>query len=156
MVMQTLPISETERRILESYQKGFPLSPRPFLDVANAVGVTEDEVIRTLKHLTDYAVVSRVGPVFRPHGVGVSTLAAMRVPADRLAQVADLVSAYEEVNHNYEREHPINLWFVVTAPDADAMARVLDDIESRTGLDVLDLPLVQAYHIDLGFALAWN
>lgn len=77
----------------------------------------------------------------------------MTVPAARLDQVAARVSARPEVNHNYEREHPINLWFVAAAADTAAVARVLRELEAETGLAVLDLPLVTAYHIDLGFDL---
>ena len=63
------------------------------------------------------------------------------------------VSAYDEVNHNYAREHAYNLWLVVVAPDAARLRVVLDDIAARTGLPVLELPLERAYHIDLGFRL---
>lgn len=96
---------------------------------------------------------SRVGPVFKPNRLGASTLAAMAVPRERLQDVADLVSSYAEVNHNYEREHAFNLWFVVTAEDEPAVNRVLDKIRRRTGIAVMDLPLVDAFHIDLGFPL---
>jgi len=27
---------------------------------------------------------------------------------------------------------------------------------AETGIDVLDLPMVEDYHLDLGFALTWN
>ena len=66
------------------------------------------------------------------------------------------MSAYPEVNHNYEREHELNLWFVATAPDRDRLTRVLREIESRTGLEVLDLPMVEDYFINLGFPLQWT
>ena len=77
----------------------------------------------------------------------------MAVPRDRLDAVANLVSEYEEVNHNYEREHAFNLWFVVTARDEQAVADVLADVRRRTGIAVMDLPLLEAFHIDLGFPL---
>ena len=41
----------------------------------------------------------------------------MAVPPARLEAVAARVSAEPAVNHNYEREHDLNLWFVVAAPD---------------------------------------
>ena len=92
--------------------------------------------------------------MFAPHGAGWSTLAAMAVPAHRLEEVAALVSARPEVNHNYEREHRINLWFVVAAPTEARVGEVLRGIEAATGLPVLDLPLVESYRLDLGFALS--
>ena len=78
----------------------------------------------------------------------------MRVPPERLAEVADLVTGYSEVNHNYEREHAFNLWFVVTAPSRQEVMEVLADIAARSGLQVLDLPLEQPYRVDLGFPIS--
>ena len=75
------------------------------------------------------------------------------MPGERLADVAGWISTLPEVNHNYEREHRYNLWFVVTAADAQRLGEVLHRIESRTGLRVLRLPLLEEFHIDLGFPL---
>ena len=110
-------------------------------------------MLRRLATLRRHGVVSRVGPVFAPGRIGASTLAAMAVPPARLESVAACVNRYRAVNHNYEREHAINLWFVLAAPAADELDGVLADIRRRTGLEVLDLRLERAYHIDLGFPL---
>ncbi|KAF0118678.1 MAG: AsnC family transcriptional regulator [Rhodospirillaceae bacterium] len=155
--MTRIPLNPVERRLVDSFQRNFPLIPRPFRILAETLRLTEGEVLHTLGQLAKAAgVVNRVGPVFRPHGIGSSTLAALRVPPERLEAVAACVSAYEEVNHNYEREHTFNLWFVITAATPDRLARVLEDIAHRTGCEMLNLPLVHAHHIDLGFPLAWN
>lgn len=65
--------------------------------------------------------------------------------------MAGIVNQFEQVNHNYAREHEYNLWFVVTANDAVALEYTLMEIELLTGLPVLVLPMEAAYHIDLGF-----
>ncbi len=145
-----------DRRLLDDFQSGIPLAPRPFALMAEQLGVAEAEVIARLQRLTEAGAVSRVGPVFRPRQVGASTLAAMAVPPERLAEVATLVNGFPEVNHNYEREHDFNLWFVLTAPDQTRLEQVLDEIGRRAGLPVLDLPMLAEYHIDLGFPLQWT
>jgi len=151
-----LGYSPREQRLLNDFQQGLPLTPRPFLAMAEHLGVSEDEVINGLRDLQEQGVVTRVGPVFRPNRVGVSTLAAMAVPVPRLLEVADLVSAYHEVNHNYQREHRFNLWFVVNAPDRERLDEILTEIEARTGIGVLDLPMLEDYFIDLGFDIQWR
>jgi len=145
--------TEFDRRLLNDFQHDFPLTPAPYADIARELGVTEDEVIARLRELKQAGAVSRVGAVVRPNTVGVSTLAAMAVPPDRLEAVARLVSGYTEVNHNYEREHRLNLWFVAQAPDAARLQALLDEIAARSGYEVLSFPLVEDYHIDLGFDL---
>jgi DNA-binding Lrp family transcriptional regulator len=151
-----LGLDEVDRRLLNDYQDGFPLVARPFAQVAGRLGVDEAEVIARLERLRDAGALSRVGPVFHPRRVGASTLAAMAVPPERLVEVAALISGYSEVNHNYEREHRLNLWFVLTASDEDRLAAVMAEIEGRTGIQVLDLPMLEEYHIDLGFPLQWT
>jgi DNA-binding Lrp family transcriptional regulator len=149
-------LSELDRRLLNDFQQDFPLSPTPYADIARSLGVTEEEVLARLAAFKRDGTVSRVGAVVRPNTVGVSTLAAMAVPPEKLEAVAAIVSGYTEVNHNYEREHRMNLWFVATAPDAVRLHAVLDEITIRTGYEVSSFPLVEDYHIDLGFDLRWN
>ncbi len=152
----TAALSELEKRLLDAYQHGFPLTPNPYGDIARELGSDEQTVIATRRRLKDRGLISRIGAVVTPHKAGWSTLAAMAVPPDRLEAVAALVSDFTEVNHNYEREHRLNLWFVVIGPDVAHVRSVLRDIEARTGLTVLDLPLVEAFRLDLGFSLQWD
>ena len=115
-----------------------------------------DELLAILGDLVDRGVVSRVGAVVEPNTAGASTLAAMAVPAWALEEVARLVSAIPEVNHNYEREHRLNLWFVVAGRDRARVEQVLRQIEFQTSLAVVELPLLEAYHLDTGFAVQWS
>ena len=149
-------LTELERRLLDRYQQGLPLSATPYADMAAALDVDEADVLVALQHLQRLGVVSRVGPVFRPHAVGASTLAAMTVPEERLEEVAAIVSSFAAVNHNYEREHRFNLWFVATAADAKELEQVLESIEFLTNIKVMPLPMIEDYHIDLGFDLRWT
>jgi DNA-binding Lrp family transcriptional regulator len=145
-----------DRQLLNDFQHGFPLAPRPFAALGERLGVGEALVLARLTALRDAGSVSRVGAVFRPHAVGASTLAAMAVPPEELERVATLVSARPEVNHNYQRDHRLNLWFVVCAANRAEVAEVLDEIERATGIVALDLPLLEDFHIDLGFGLSWT
>lgn len=145
-----------DRRLLDEYQHDLPLEPRPFAAIGRQLGISEDEVIRRLNHLRGQGAVSRVGAVVRPGAAGASTLAAMAVPPAALERVAALVSGYAQVNHNYQRDHRLNLWFVVAGATGDDVRAVLDDIAARTGLAVLDLPMLEDFHIDLGFGLQWT
>jgi DNA-binding Lrp family transcriptional regulator len=149
-------LSSLERELIDHYQRGFPLTERPYRAMAERLAVSEAEVIAALERLAARGVLSRVGAIVSPHRIGWSTLAAMSVPASQLEAVATLVGGYEAVNHVYEREHALNLWFVVTAGTRDRVAAVLGEIARRTSLEVLDLPLEAAHHIDLGFAIQWN
>ncbi|MBF8270192.1 MAG: heme d1 biosynthesis transcriptional regulator [Gammaproteobacteria bacterium] len=151
-----LGLSQLDKQLLNNFQKEFPVTSAPFAEIAARLGTDETTVLHRLEILRKKGYISRIGPVFKANGIGISLLAALAVPADRLSAVADLISSYEEVNHNYEREHHFNLWFVLTAQNIDRLDRVISEIEQRTGLPVLQLPLLEDYHIDLGFELQWQ
>jgi DNA-binding Lrp family transcriptional regulator len=146
-------VDAADLAFVNAWQRGFPLCPRPFEEIGLSSHLSEGEVIGRFKKLKSAGVIDRVGPVFRPNTVGVSTLAAIAVPRDRLAHVAAQVSAQPGVNHNYERENAFNLWFVVTAPNASALQWRISCIEYATGLAVAQMPLLEEFHIDLGFDL---
>ncbi|MCB1903592.1 MAG: Lrp/AsnC family transcriptional regulator [Gammaproteobacteria bacterium] len=150
---QRVQLNDLEKRLLDAFQKGLPLSPTPYRDMAENLGTSEALVLQILQRLQEAGVISRIGPVFKPKRIGASTLAAMSIPAEKLDQVAAVISSYHEVNHNYEREHEYNLWFVVTACSSARLEEVLKEMEHATGYPILNLPLIKQHHIDLGFPL---
>lgn len=149
------PMGVLDFSLLNDYQRDFPLVAQPFAEIGQRLGVDETIVISAFGSLHQRGLTSRIGAVFRPNVVGVSALAALAVPAARLEQVAACVSALPEVNHNYAREHHFNLWFVVTASSAQVLSHTFQKIEAACDCGtVLILPLLEQFHIDLGFGLA--
>jgi len=145
--------SALEFRLLNEFQRDFPLCPAPFAELAARLGVGKRTVLTGLEKLRREGKISRVGAVFAPKRIGASTLAAMAVPAQQLEAVAAAVNRFPEVNHNYEREHRYNLWFVVTAASEGRLQATLGAIEKAAGHPLLALPLLEEFHIDLGFPL---
>lgn len=140
-------------RLLNEGQRGFPLVERPFQALAERFGVTEAEVLQACAQELQRGAISRIGGVWAPGVGGAALLCAMAVPAERLEAVAANVSAHPGVNHNYEREHRLNLWFVITGTGAESLDQALAAIEADTGLAVVRLKMVRPYRIDLGFDL---
>lgn len=146
-------LAEPALQLFNRFQRDFPLVARPYAEIGRSQGLSEAEVIEICRSGLNRGLISRIGAVLAPRRIGASTLAAMSVPAERLDDIAALVSAQPCVNHNYEREGHLNLWFVVTAPDAPTRRATLAGIEAASGLPVLSMPLLEEYHIDLGFDL---
>ena len=146
-------LDATGFRLLNEWQRDFPLEPRPFARIAQAVGAAEEDVIAAYRDLSAQGLVSRVGAVFAPRRLGASALAALAAPPERLEEVAARVTREPAINHNYQREHRYNLWFVVTAASRAQLEEVVAGIERDTGCAVIVLPLEEEFHIDLGFDL---
>ncbi|WP_454762785.1 siroheme decarboxylase subunit beta [Cupriavidus campinensis] len=143
-----------ERQLYNQIQRNFPLQPRPFQSVADAHGMSEQAVLGLLARDLGAGRISRIGAVFAPNTIGVSTLAALKVEPAWLDHVAARVSAHAAVSHNYARVgHAYNLWFVAGARLRDELDAVLAAIGAEAGQRPLDLMLEREYHIDLGFPL---
>lgn len=143
---------DPDMRLLDLWQHGFPLAPRPYALLGERVGLGEGAVLARFRRWRREGVVSRIGPVLH-QSCFASALVGMQVPASRLDQVAAYVTGLAEVNHNYEREHALNLWFVAACRSPDALTRLLARIGADTGCEPLPLPMEAGYHIDLGFSL---
>ncbi len=148
-----MKLSDQDRKLLNKIQKNFPLHPEPFKLLAEELAISEQEILLRLQELESQQAISRFGAVFNHHRVGSSTLAALAVPEQEIEEVAAFVNTFVEVNHNYQREHDYNLWFVVNATDQSGVERVLDKIAAKFDYPLLNLPMVKGYHIDLGFPL---
>jgi len=150
-------IDAVDAALIDEYQSGFPVEPRPFERVARdiaaetGVDVDADGILDRVRDLRERGVFRRFGAVLNPPVIGSSTLAAVRAPEDRFDEVAEVINGYRQVNHNYRRDHEWNQWFVVTAGSRETRDAILAEIEERTGCAVLALPMLTDYYIDLEF-----
>ncbi|SFR51958.1 siroheme decarboxylase subunit beta [Halogeometricum limi] len=144
-------LDEVDATLIDEYQSGFPVVERPFGALADELGVSEDEALDRVRRLRERGVFRRFGAVLNPPVIGSSTLAAVSAPEERFEEVAEVINGYRQVNHNYRRDHEWNMWFVVTAGSRGKRDEILADIEDRTGLSVLNLPMLTDYYIDLEF-----
>ncbi|MCA0872479.1 AsnC family transcriptional regulator [Seohaeicola saemankumensis] len=139
--------------LLDNWQRDFPLVNRPFARIATDLEIDEAEVITRLKRMKKAGRITRVGATCAPNTVSASTLAAVAAPHRALDRVAQIIGAEPGVNHSYERENDLNLWFVATGPDRTHIDKTLDRITELTGLRVFDFPLVRPFNVDLGFRM---
>lgn len=149
-------LNELQKKLLNDFQRDFPHSATPYAEIAQKLNVNENEVLQALQALSEQKFISRIGAIIPPNQIGVSTLAAISVPESELKNVAEKVSYFPEVNHNYERENALNLWFVVIANNAAHLNNVIEQIEQKTGYNVLRFPLEKEFFIDLSFKLDLN
>jgi DNA-binding Lrp family transcriptional regulator len=144
------PLDALDRALIDRLQDGIALAERPFAPIAAELGIDEDTLLARLAALLARGTLSRFGPLYNAAAFGGAvTLAALAVPAARYERVAALVNAHPEVAHNYARDHALNMWFVLAAERAADIERVLREIESETGLPVLNLPKLDEYFLDL-------
>ncbi len=145
-------LDDTDRRIINTYQGGFPVSPEPFKDAARALGLEEEDFMERIRRMLDQGILTRFGPMYHAEKLGGGlTLAAIKVPEDRFEEVNTIVNALPEVAHNYAREHALNMWFVLATETPEGIAEAIERIEVATGLPVYNMPKKKEFFIGLRF-----
>jgi DNA-binding Lrp family transcriptional regulator len=143
-------MDDVDRAIVNRLQHGIDVCARPFAPVAAELGIGEAELVSRVAGLLADGKLSRFGPMYNAAAMGGAfTLAAMSVPEADFERAVALVNAHPEVAHNYEREHALNMWFVLACERPEDIGRVIADIERETGRAVLDLPKLDEYFLDL-------
>lgn len=149
-VAATRTPDEIERRLINALQGDFPLVERPYAAVGAMLGLDEEAVIARLRGLLEAGVLTRFGPMFQVERMGGAfCLAAMAVPDADWARVVDRVNAFPEVAHNYQREHTLNMWFVLATAHPEGIAEVSARIERATGLAVHCFPKAREYFVEM-------
>ncbi len=145
-----MPMDNLDRRIINHLQDGFPICSSPYRQAALQLGVSETELLERIGKLLDKGILSRFGPMYHAEQMGGAlTLAALSVPPQRFEQVAEIVNAFPQVAHNYQRDHKLNMWFVIAVESPEQIQQVIDNIEQKTGLPVYNLPKVNEYYVGL-------
>ncbi|OGB17815.1 MAG: protein nirG [Burkholderiales bacterium RIFCSPLOWO2_12_67_14] len=156
-------LSLDDARLVGFLHGGFPLSDRPFADVAAQLGCSEDAVIQRLQRLLSQGDLTRFGPLFQIERAGGRfVLAAMAVPEERFDAVAKQLDGMAEVAHNYRRESahpgqpgatPLNMWFVLAVESAEQIDPVVARIEAATALPVYAFPKEREFFVELKLPL---
>ena len=143
-------LAAVDRQIIDNLQGEFPICERPYAEVANRLGITEDVLLQRLAQMLADKVLTRFGPMYQIERMGGAfVLAALAAPEDRYDEVTALVNALPQVAHNYRREHALNMWFVLATETQSGIAEALARIERDTGLPVYAFPKEREFFVEM-------
>ncbi len=144
-----------DKTILRALQGNLPIVSKPYDALAERVGIGEAELFSRVQKLVDAGIIRKFGLRIDSQKVGfASTLVAMKVPGDRIDEVAEKLNRYEAVTHNYARDHEYNLWFTVIERDKEALRKTLGELAREVEYeDILDLPVLKKFKIDVKFEI---
>ena len=143
-------MDDLDRAIINHLQGGLQVCERPYLCAADELGISEDALITRLASLLERGILTRIGPLFQIEKTGGAfTLAALHAPVEQFDAIAAKVNALPEVAHNYEREHALNMWFVVATETPEQIGEVIKEIEKNTGCAVFNFPKIKEYFGEL-------
>lgn len=142
--------SHLEKAVINQLQSGIAICERPYLEAAQRLGMSEMELLELLRSLLGQGILTRVGPLFQIERMGGAfTLAALHAPPERFEEVAAVVNALSQVAHNYERDHELNMWFVLACEVPAQIGEVIALIEEKTQCVVKNFPKICEFFVEL-------
>lgn len=150
-----IQLDSIDRKILDIIQTAFPISPRPYLDIASQLGITENDAFARVQALREAQIIRRLGANFQSAKLGFrSTLCAAKVPEDKMDLFVEKVNGTAGVTHNYLRKNEYNIWFTLIASSWDRVCEILGDISQDTGINICNFPAKTLYKIRVDFAIS--
>jgi len=142
-------IDPLDKQLLNEIQWTFPLSGRPYLEIATKQGLGEDDIMRRISSLKRSGLIRQINAIFDTRKLGYkSALVAFAVNKDRLDSVALEVNKHPGVSHNYERDHEFNMWFTLAVPPDGDLKKDLEQMASLDGVIKFRLlPTLKLYKI---------
>ena len=81
---------------------------------------------------------------------------ALRVPEERITEVAHIINQYDNISHNYQRDGEYNVWFTLTAQNDQEIDRILEQLRQKAKVskqDMLNLPTHRRFKINVVFQI---
>lgn len=138
-----------DRKILNEIQWLFPLTDRPFLEIAQRHNTTEIDIMNRISAMKENGLIRQINAIFDTRRLGYkSALIAFAVKSEKLDFVANEVNKHPGVSHNYERNHEFNMWFTLAIPPNSEMKATLHKMASLDGvIKYRLLPTLKMYKI---------
>jgi DNA-binding Lrp family transcriptional regulator len=143
-------LKDEEKILINQLQQGLPITEHPYRELAKQLSLTEQQIVDLIASLLERGILSRFGPMFDiVQSGGAFTLAAMQVPESRFHEVSTIVNRFNQVAHNYKRDHHLNMWFVIGCETVDEIDEVISQIEQQTQLRVYNFPKQEEFYVGL-------
>ncbi|RUM89109.1 MAG: Lrp/AsnC family transcriptional regulator [Thermodesulfatator sp.] len=133
-------LTDLEKRLVDLLSEGLPLTERPYLALAERLGISEEEVLSAIKRLLEKKVIRRVAALIRHNlsGYAGNVMVAWRVPEERVEKVGRALAAHPAVTHCYLRrtapDWPYNLYTMVHAASEEECRRLVAEISQELAL----------------------
>lgn len=128
--------TEDDKEFIRQLQKDLEVVDRPFLAAAQSLGMSEDQIFEKLRYYEEIGVMRRYAAILRHRDVGFTAngMIVWRVPEQRIEEVGDILGAFPQISHCYQRpvyqDWPYNVFSMVhckSIAEAESMAKEIQN-----------------------------
>ena len=108
----TATLDPIDRGIIRATQAGLPLVAEPYAAVAEAVGLTEAQVIARMTAMQDHGIIRRIAVAPNHYALGMTAngMSVWDVADDRISDLGARIGALPYVTHCYQRPRALPDW----------------------------------------------
>ena len=134
-------MTDTQIKIVKALQDGLPLCEEPFREMAEKIGVSQEELLSQLQAWKAEGVIRRLGAILRHHraGYSVNAMAVWSVPNDRIESFGCKAAGFRNVSHCYQRpkfdDFNYNLYTMIHGKSREDCEAAALEISEATGID---------------------
>ena len=133
--------TEQDKDFIRELQKDMEIIDEPFVQAANNLGITEDELFAKMKHYESMGVLRRFAAILRHRQVGFTAngMIVWKVPEGRITSVGEILGSFPQVSHCYERptydDWPYNVFSMIHCKTHDEAHDVAKTIQNQINVD---------------------
>ena len=138
-------LTDLEKTIITMLQTDIPVVKRPFLEMAEKIGITEEQFLNVVKDLDGRGMIRRFGATLKHQksGFKANAMVAWKVDEDRVEKTGNIMATFQEITHCYRRNHApgwkYNLYTMVHASSEDECYALVKRISKAVGEDEYEL-----------------
>ena len=130
-------LSSLDIKIIRKIQEDLPLVPEPYKEIAQEVGITENELINRIQEYCRSGIIRRFGTILNHRNVGfkANAMVVWIVPEDLIKDVSKIMILFPQVSHCYQRSifsgWPYNVFTMVhgeTKQECEKVVKAIADV----------------------------
>jgi len=133
--------TDLEKKIIAAIQEDMAITERPYLEISEKLGISEDTLLETLQSLCERGIIRRYGATLRHQKTGftANAMAAWQVAENRVEEVGNRLASFKQVSHCYRRNPtegwPFNLYTMIHANDEESCRQTARNMSQEAGVE---------------------
>ena len=130
-------LTELEQKIIASIQEDMAITSRPYLKIAEDLGISESELLKNLKDLCDRGVIRRFGATLRHQRTGftANAMVVWNIPSKTIKTFTEHTVTYDAISHCYERLKtpvwPYNIYTMIHGKTRNDTEQIIADLAAH-------------------------
>jgi DNA-binding Lrp family transcriptional regulator len=136
-----IEVTDLDVAVIKALQGDMPVTSEPYAPAAEAVGITQRELLDHLESMKERKALRRVAAILfhRRAGFSANGMGVWNIPEERIMEIAPLMASYRGISHCYQRptyeDWPYSVFTMAHGRSKEECDAILDSIAQETGIE---------------------